>query len=479
MRNGFDLTATALLTFAIVMPLAGALLVVADRLTGLSYRKWSPWVAALACAGLGLGAFVAGRAAAGEFAAGRSWGTAAVIATLSGLAAVVASVCVGRTAAAATRGESMGVSVLGCVLATLPLFTVAAPLFVWLAVGVLVSLEISRQRDVFRSRLLTVLAAGAESGQPPLRLVESLLDARFAKFVMRRRLEAMAGHLQSGLSVTEAVAASGLLRNDQVLSLRAASASGVLPEELSRQAAVARENARGNVANRVVNSAAYLYAISVVLMSVVSFVFVWIVPKLREIFLDFGVPLPEATERMLRMEYLSPAVFTAAILLLCLLCGAYLIRFPASSLPPRLLSFLPRRLVSPEVLRALAVAVDARSPVETVVIEMQRSSTTEYWREIWADIGGGLSKGDSLSRSLRDAQLLGGSEAAAADAAHRRGTGQFLRDVAGRIHDRHALGAAALTRGAGFLLFAVLAGLCGVVVVGLMSPIAHLIEELS
>ena len=468
-----------------LLPLGGLLLVVSDRLTELPQRRWSPAVAAFGVAALAGGTTLLARAALSESNEPTVRLVAGAAAGLIAFATVYVAWRAVRTAASARDGESTGLSLLGWLLFFTPAFALGGVVVFVAAAALTAVAVVARQRDVVRGRLLSVLSTLVELDRPLTESVDAMAAAGLAKFKMRKRLILLGGHLRAGLPLVDALAASKLLRVDQVEPLRAAAACGTLAEGLRTASEPRRGQRLGAASTRLEESAQYLYAVALALVAVIGFVGYFIVPKFREIFWDLGSVSDFDGELGPVLEALGSGAVRGLFSTLCgaaavvLLAAAYALRVGPAGLPTWMLAALPRRAAGPHVLKVLSVPAAAGRPMEPIARGAGLAATTTYWRTLWGDLSSRLSSGEPVAEALLAERLLSRRESGAVAGAARSGSGRMLGRAADVVASRHRRFVAAAGHAAAGAVMLLLAAAVGAFSVAMFDPLCRLIRGLS
>jgi len=190
----------------------------------------------------------------------------------------------------------------------------------------------------------------------------------------RRQLRDMCEEVQEGLEPEDIFVHPTLLTSLEGAQISAGLKANQLPRVLGdmvrRQAEFADRLSRSQ--NPVVG-AIYLWSQLIMTWATISFVMYYIVPKLKKIFDDFGMELPGPTVSFIRLAdtfvnywYLMlPGVLAVAVAMTGLML---LPLFSADSRFRERLSLIWPRICLPEILRSLALAVEAQIPLEEALL---------------------------------------------------------------------------------------------------------------
>lgn len=159
-----------------------------------------------------------------------------------------------------------------------------------------------RRRRISPAKLqetLTSLSILLQSGLPILTALQSV-SKRTRSSVIRSALLSMYGAIESGQSLTDAAATTGIFPAHLLAGIRVGEESGKLADSLSRAAeALARENA---FRRRMEGILMYPIVVFTFSMFVIGFLVTFVVPQLTEIFEGSTARLPVTTRGLLAVS---------------------------------------------------------------------------------------------------------------------------------------------------------------------------------
>lgn len=395
--------------------------------------------------------------------------------------------------ASATAWTAIGIFamlVIGGLLAffTLPPVGFTAPLLAF----TLVLVVASAARDIRRRRALTALNYLEQAVRLNLPLAPLLASARLGERTgVARRVLHLEELLSSGASVADAVdAALPELPGRVLRSVRSAERLGRLPEALARASESERPREPHDPARMFYRSYPLILLAGVSL--VVMLLMIFVMPKLQDIFKDFGLPVPWITRQLNSFAImLGPVVTLISILLVVTLAG----RAMWDLFVPRHARIGVRWLTDPiewslpvvgraamdrgmaDVCWLLAGAVDSGLPIDRAIAEAERLDTNAMlsrriarWR---TEVESGASLADAARRARLPHVLVGMLEGATPDTAD---VFRFLsRYYASRFSRTQAL-----LRAAAVPLIALSMGIVvALVALSLFIPMINLIDRVT
>lgn len=346
-------------------------------------------------------------------------------------------------------------------------------------IPILRRLTLSRQ-----SALLGVMAVAVERQLPLIPFLESLGDDVGGSW--RWRVRTLTHMMRSGTSLADALEAiPGIVPPDVVMSVRVGSESGYLAGAL-RDASIQLARKSELTQKGVGGTLFYLWALFGVLTLIFSFIMVWIIPKFKAIFENFAVELPPLTVHLIETSdwianYWYLFVGFLVIPFWIVLMSMAELLFPGSGAGG--LFFLPGRWIerrrSPQVLRNLAIAVDAGRLLEDVLRDMAARYPDARLRTRLIPVAHAVACGDSCWETLHFAGMIGRRDAALLQSSQRAGNLAWaLRGTADGMERRSSYRLAALAEVVEPLLLMAAGLVVGTFVVGMFLPLVHLLTQI-
>ncbi|QDV21404.1 Type II secretion system protein F [Gimesia panareensis] len=299
----------------------------------------------------------------------------------------------------------------------------------------------------------------------------------------RNRLLNFSSRLHSGDSLSEAMAYSpGLLPQSAIVSVHIGEETKS-PGIALRDAAVRATKRlhdtsdKSNLANLIL----YLTIILSLQFIITGFIMYFIVPKFKQIFLDFGIELPPITRSLIDASdlvysyfYLFFPIFSLPVMILALLYfgnyfGWYNLRIPFIT------GWFPR-LNTPHCLRQIAQAVAVESPP---LIALDSVGNYHLWTDVRQQAQSAairIRQGHNFWESLQEADVISSAEAGLCSTAEKLGNLPYvLRTLADTIEQRGIRRMRYFTEICKPILVCILAILVGYTVLALFMPIIQLL----
>lgn len=341
---------------------------------------------------------------------------------------------------------------------------------------------VERNRTVRQNALLWVLAISTEHQRPLGPMIEALAQEEGSRY-WSARLRELVKHLNAGMPLPDALdRLPGLLPAHAVLAVRVGVETGTLPAML-KETAKGFSDQNDEVYSTWKGTLIYLATLLVVLLSVATFIMMFIIPKFKKIFQDFNTDLPELTKWIIavadEIEQWLPMIALAGFLGLAWLAWRTRHGTNENGLLRRLL-FSHARGQAPGVLRILSVVVGGGRPVVGAISTMARHHPSTAVRNHLLFLRNEIERGGEIWDDLADLGFLKPSESHILDAASRAGNLPWaLSELAGSIErdvDYRTTYILEILRPAILVAIAVAVG---VFAIGMFLPIIKLMNDLA
>ena len=263
--------------------------------------------------------------------------------------------------------------VIGWILTLMPL---GMPLGIFAGLYFAIAAIFGGSMRVQQESLLLILAIAVRTQAPLAEEIDVLADSSRGRF--RRRLRKLAERLRNGERLSDALDdLPGLAPPRTVTALRVGEDLGNLVPVLQQEALWLRRREESRLEGRfsAAGMAFYLCCVLCVVQGIVGFLMYWIMPKFKKIFVDFGVPMPAATTRLIRIsDYLADHAGAIGLWITVSIVGGAIVlvrRGGWAGIDWGFLSAVYPRLETPGVLRNLAQAVAVRRPLATALAGLE------------------------------------------------------------------------------------------------------------
>ena len=331
--------------------------------------------------------------------------------------------------------------------------------------------------------LLRILAIAADKQLPLIDVLET-----FGKDIRghwRYQIMRLVDLLRSGVPLAEALEKIPyVIPANAFFLVKAGAESGTLPSALAVGAEVCAEqrNERDYLRPGI---GVYLSTVFVIMFLVFGFICYWIIPKMKKIFLDFGMELPDLTLRIIYAADLIvnyfPLIFPVFLILFFMYLRLRRTGYLENGWRPRFISgrYYPR-LIAPDVLRFLHVSTESGRPLLGAFETLSHTTKNKYLSARFNAILEDIHKGNDCWTSLHDYSLLTPSEVRLLQSAQRAGNLSWALKAIAKGIERRINYRLALIREYLEPCFVVGVGcLVGIFVIGLFLPLVTIMHALS
>lgn len=237
---------------------------------------------------------------------------------------------------------------------------------------------LNRPEPIRQSSLLMVLATGISDAPTLMAGLKSLAEESGQPWggrVLQLRTLLAAGH-----SLTDSLhSVEGLLPEQSLIAIQVAEDAGSLKQVLAEEARrlMRSETTVTGVQPGLPETIAWLLAMAFVCQSIVGFLLIFIVPKLKAIFQNFGLELPESTKALIAISdtgsqlwFLIAFPIASLIITAAVFLGRSHLRFLSTGHVP-LSQHFPRYW-TPLILRLLSVVAAAQKSLADGVHQIQK-----------------------------------------------------------------------------------------------------------
>ncbi|MCA9082186.1 MAG: type II secretion system F family protein, partial [Planctomycetaceae bacterium] len=212
-----------------------------------------------------------------------------------------------------------------------------------------------------------------------------------------------------------------LLPTEIVATIHAAEQTGRLGEVLPQ---LARRHSQ-QIMHRehddaLLTTMLYVWAVLAIGLNITGFLMYWIIPKFKDIFLDFGVKLPPFSERFYAVNEWASRYWFLLLPIFSLCALAILVLQRLASGNHWGLQWLARwwpRLETPQLMRELSYAVESEGSLPEQLDLLAERDPLLVNRQRFLRIKEGIESGGALADTLADEHVVSKSEATALRAA--------------------------------------------------------------
>lgn len=361
------------------------------------------------------------------------------------------------------------------------------PLLLCGTIAVAVFVYTAGKRRERQAMLAWHLALAVERGRSPAEQLR-LFGDELPKW-WRDRLELVWRRAEGGVPLSEAIGTDqGLLPKWALVSIRIGEKSGQLPRallEVARRMTSRPAFGGSGALGSGLMSITYLVVGLLVILSVLTFLSIFIVPKFKRIFEGFDSELPIVTRTAIdAVDFYSEYVWILTPIqgAVMFLAGwlAYVWYRGWSDVDAPFAAWWQRRFDLPNVARDLATAVEGSLPLPDALDELADRHPHRHVRHRLGIVADDVRDGDEVWPTFRDNGFLSGAEVTLLESSERVGNLPWaLRELADGRERRGWFRALALAQFLEPIAVLVMGFVIGFVAIAFFLPLVKLLNDLS
>lgn len=252
-----------------------------------------------------------------------------------------------------------------------------------------------------------------DAGLPVLRSLK-ILERQMKPSVLKNALIDVVEDVESGASLSEALGRHPKCFSRLYVNMvRAGEAGGALEVILQRLADFL-EKAQG-LKRKVIGAMVYPAVVIFVAVSILTFIMVSIIPKFKKIFDEFGLPLPWATQTLIRVSnWMSEFWWTIPMFPIGLYLLVKLIRLSRAGnfaldralLWVPVLGALIEKTIVARTMRTLGTLISSGVPILEAINIVKETANNAVFERLFQRILESIREGDTIADPLRESRLV-------------------------------------------------------------------------
>lgn len=341
------------------------------------------------------------------------------------------------------------------------------------------------------TQLTRQLSTLQDAGLPILRSL-NILEEQQKTGPMKNILRGMAEDIEGGTTLSEACARHPKAFDRLYVNMVAAGEAGGVLDVILQRLAEFMEKA-DKVKRKIKGAMIYPAVVVTFAVGIVTGIMIVVIPKFKDIFLDFDVVLPGPTLLLMGFSdwivlgrppgwliiVLSP--FIAMTLLRTIRSsknGRYIVDYITLKLP--VLGTLVQKNAVSRFTRTLGTLIAAGVPILEAITITRDTSSNEIFVRALDNVHDSIREGDSVAAPLRQSKVVDGLVTNMIDVGEETGElDKMLLKVADNYEDEIDTAVASLVSLIEPVMVAVLGGIVGFIVVALFLPLVQLISAVS
>ena len=256
------------------------------------------------------------------------------------------------------------------------------------------------------TRQLSILQ---DAGLPILRSLK-ILEEQAKPGALKNALIDVCDEIESGASLSEALSRSPKVFDRLYVNMIKAGEAGGSLEVILRRLAEFKERTQ-SLKNKVIGAMIYPVMVVLFTIGILTFIMIKIIPEFKEMFEEFGIPLPAITEllisisdRVVKLWFLFPLIPIAIILFIALVCKfragrmgwhLFLLKLPV-------IGKLVEKSNLARTTRTLGALVASGVPIIESLTITRETSGNAMFEKIYSKVNDSIREGDTIARPMKE-----------------------------------------------------------------------------
>lgn len=341
----------------------------------------------------------------------------------------------------------------------------------------------SKQLTTFTRQLSTL----QDAGLPILRSLR-ILEGQCKPGPLKNSLNGVIEDVESGNTLSEAMAKQPKAFDNLYVNMVKAGEAGGALEVILQRLAEFKEKAQ-SLKRKVQGAMIYPCVVIFVATAIVGGIMYWIIPKFKEIFTDFGVPLPAPTIILIGVSnwvvsywYLIPAIPIGFFLMYKIIrknrTGAYILDRITLKIP--ILGKIASKSAVARMARTLGTLIASGVPILEALTIARDTAGNEVFRRAFDHIHSSIREGESMAIPLKETRIVDDLVVNMVDVGEETGAlDSMLYKVADVYDEEVAVLVEALVSILEPIMVVVLGAIVGFIVFALFMPLIALLQSLT
>ncbi len=342
------------------------------------------------------------------------------------------------------------------------------------------------------TQLTRQLSTLQDAGLPILRSLQ-ILEEQQKPGLLKNILRGMAEDIEGGSTLSEACSHYPKAFNRLYVNMVAAGEAGGVLDVILQRLADFMEKAE-KLKRKIIGAMIYPAVVITFALAIVSGIMIVVIPKFKDIFIDFDVELPGATMILMNtsdwmvsgrpipgwMVLLGgpPAVYAGFKLIRSSKGGRFAVDTVAMKIP--VLGTLVQKSAVARFTRTLGTLIAAGVPILEAINITRDTSGNEVYARSMQKVHDAIREGESFAAPLRQAKVVDGLVTNMIDVGEETGElDKMLLKIADNYEEEMDVAVASLVSLLEPVMVVVLGGLVGFIVIALFMPLVSLISSVS
>jgi type IV pilus assembly protein PilC len=326
-----------------------------------------------------------------------------------------------------------------------------------------------------------------DAGLPVLRSLK-ILEGQMKPGVLKNALIDVVDDVESGSTLSEAFAKHPKCFDRLYVNMVKAGEAGGALEVILKRLADFKEKAQ-TLKRRIIGAMVYPCVVIVVAVLILTFIMIYIIPKFKKIFNDFGMTLPWLTEKLIQVsDWVATYWYILPLFPLCWWLMIKLIRLNRSGAYAldRLWLWTPiagqiiEKTIVARTMRTLGTLVASGVPILEALSITRETCNNAVFERMYTRVYESIREGDTIAQPLKESRLVDDMVVNMIDVGEETGDLDTMLYKIADVYDEEVnVLVEGLLKMMEPLMTVVLGFIVGLIVTALFMPLIKLLEGLS
>ncbi len=343
---------------------------------------------------------------------------------------------------------------------------------------------VSTKQLVTFTRQFSVLQ---DAGLPVLRSLK-ILEGQMKPGVLKNALIDVVDDVESGSTLSEAFAKHPKCFDRLYVNMIKAGEAGGALEIIMQRLADFKEKAQ-SLKRRIIGAMVYPIVVITVAIGILAFILIWIIPKFKKIFADFGLKLPAITQTLLDVSdffveyfWIFPLCVVGFIILIKLIRlfrrGRYAVDWVKLHIP--VMGGILEKTIVARTMRTLGTLVSSGVPILEALAITRETANNAVFEKMYQKVYESIREGETIAAPLKASRLVDDMVVNMVDVGEETGElDRMLNKIADVYDEEVDVLVESLISLLEPLMIVILGGIVGFIVIALFYPMIFIIEKLS
>jgi len=326
-----------------------------------------------------------------------------------------------------------------------------------------------------------------DAGLPVLRSLK-ILEGQMKPGVLKNALIDVVDDVESGSTLSEAFGKHPKCFDRLYVNMVKAGEAGGALEVILKRLADFKEKSQ-SLKRRIIGAMVYPCVVILVAVLILTFIMIYIIPKFKKIFADFGMTLPWLTEKLIQVsDWVATYWYILPLFPLCWWLLLKLIRLNKSGAYAldRLWLWTPiagqivEKTIVARTMRTLGTLVASGVPILEALAITRETCANAVFERMYTRVYESIREGDTIAQPLKESRLVDDMVVNMIDVGEETGDLDTMLYKIADVYDEEVnVLVEGLLKLMEPLMTVVLGGIVGLIVTALFMPLIRLLEGLS